>query len=251
MAYSQDADKIARSFMKMMEKKETKEFAFLALKWKEISEELQNKIEELSKLSAPSLDQLYRINKYQEFLKIAKQKTEQYNTIALRVITNNQVVFTNLGQEMAEKQIELMYASFGKLNPELVDRFIGRSLYDGALLQDVLKKNYSDMIDQISSRLLISNALGVGPRQKARLLSKDVDLPYWKSLRLARTEQLGIARFSAVESMIASGVVKGKKRIESSNCCDVCSPLNGKVYDLRDEGDSFHPNCRAAYVAVL
>jgi SPP1 gp7 family putative phage head morphogenesis protein len=252
MNYQTEARDVLTLFLDRLLKREKKEFALLSFQWGEISKELEGLIEKIAEKEIKSEDQLYRLALYQQFLEESKDKVTEYSNIAAGIIADNQKAFGKAGLQSTQEMIGLKVKFFQKLPTEVINNFIGKSFYEGSKLNETLfASSYPDAMERVKQTLLNSIALGKNPRATARAIRKDdLSIPLWKSLRLARTEQMQIFRETSLLQMKKSGVVSGWERSERNDACEKCKELDGKVFKL-DEPFETHPNCRGAMLPVI
>lgn len=251
--YLNQANAILQIFLEKLLLREKKEFTLLANQWNMVSKELDSQILKLADREILSENQLFKLALYQQFQKDAKTQIEQYSKIASGVISNEQKIFGQAGIDMTQEMIELKVSFFQRLPKGFIDNFIGKSFYDGAMLDKTLfAKSYPAYMATVKDKLLTGVALGYNPRKVAKIIASESTAPLWQALRLARTEQLAIMRETSLIQMKQSGVVKGWKRIEQDDelACDYCKSVNGNVYSF-DESGEWHPNCRGARIPVI
>jgi SPP1 gp7 family putative phage head morphogenesis protein len=246
MSYRTDAEKIARSFLQKADAYEHKELMVLVNRWKGISENLNTLIQQIAEKEFPSKDQLFKSDLYKQFMKEAEAEISRYNSFAEGTVKNGQSVFARIGLESSQKEIALLNVRFNKINFKAVENMIGLTS-EGSSLSKLFEKSFPEVYQRLNQQLVNSISLGFGPRKTATLLTKISDMPLYRSLRIARTEQLSVMRQTSLEQMKASGVVNGWIRIEQDDACDDCQELNGKHFDL-DEDFETHPNCRGTNI---
>jgi hypothetical protein len=252
MPYQDEANAVLQQFLKKLFLREKKEFTLLASLWEEsISGELDSLILKLASQENLSENKLYHLALYKEFQAQAEEEIRKYSQAAGLIISNEQKVYGEAGIDSAEKMIGLKTEFFKRLPKNTINNFIGRSYFDGNLLDKTLyARSFPDYMDKVKSELLKGVALGRNPKQVAKAISMESNAPLWQSYRLARTEQMSIFRTTAEMSMEKSGVLKGWERLEADDACDFCQSENGKVYEFGQEA-TWHPQCRGAKIPVL
>jgi SPP1 gp7 family putative phage head morphogenesis protein len=249
-----DYQKYARAFLKNyldnLFKLEEKELVLLSKKWGLVANNLEDMITKLSEKEIKSLDQLYKLDLWKQFLSESKYQSDIYNKFATKVIADNQLLYAKSGLDVSQQMIEHFTYSYGRMSIDTVRNWVGQSA-QGSPIYDILKNNYGDSAEKISNILLNATAIGQNPRVSATLMTKASNEIHWKSLRVARTEQLNIFRNTSLMQYKESGVVDAWQRIEQSDAPDEeCQNANGQIYQLDEPFDS-HPNCRGASIPVI
>jgi SPP1 gp7 family putative phage head morphogenesis protein len=249
MGYWEDASKLSEIYNKKLQAEEKVAFNQLTLKWNVIYKELEEKIAELSKLEFKTVDQLYRLEKYKLFLVEAQKQIIKYSKFSDALLQQEQGIFIQLGLESTKEMIGLVNVNFQKLNYDAISHMVGNS-FEGGRLYDLLIKSYPETINRITNTLIKSVALGINPRQTARLLRVDMAGNLSRALRIARTETMMAYRESGRLQMIQSKIVDEWERIEQNDACEFCKERNGKRYSL-DTVFETHPNCRGTSIPIV
>lgn len=129
----------------------------------------------------------------------------------------------------------------------------------GDLFNRIAGEGYGQLAAQT-----LRNSLGVGnhPFQTARLLEKQLSVPYWRAATIARTEQLRATRAATLESMNEAyrlgapliGYVWMSARDRTT--CAACWSQDGKVTKFSEATGVLnwvndHPNGRCTYVPLF
>lgn len=246
--YWNQANKILEEFLDNLEKAEKKEFLLLANNWGVVANSLEEKIKVLAELKVKTRDQLFREEKYKQFLQVAKREIGKYSQIANEIITENQLVFAKAGLLSSQEMISLVRVSFTRLPIKAVENFIGMS-QQGSPLYKLLEKSYPETVSKLTNTLLESVALGRNPIETAKIMQNDMDGNLSRALRIARTEQMQVFRETSKMQMQESGVVKGYELITEPDACELCLSQAGKVFEFNESPD-LHPNCRCGFLPV-
>ena len=245
--YNREALTIMHEMIEEIKSLESQEFLYLSQKWQIVERKLEDNLAKLAELEIKSQAQLFREEKYLEFLDQSKFLVEKYQHMATKVILDNMETTTRLGSDTAYKIIDRFGINFYRMFPDKVNEMIGLTKQD-APLYNLLIKSYPKTIDKIADILVRNQALGKNPRATALELSKVMNANKTRSLLVARTEQLRVNREASILSIKESGVCKGWIRIETLDdlTCDECEEANGKEYGFDENTIDFHPNCRGA-----
>lgn len=122
-----------------------------------------------------------------------------------------------------------------------------------------LKGITDTMNAQISREIASGLTLGINPREIARNIVNRVDkIGINRATILARTEVIRANHLAAIQEYRNAGITAVQVKAEWSTAgdarvCELCSPLDGKVFDL-DEIEPkipLHPQCRCAAIPVI
>jgi SPP1 gp7 family putative phage head morphogenesis protein len=246
MGYQEDARGILDNFLSSALKREKKEMLLLSNKWQIVQDSLQEKITKLSNLEEISKDKLFKLDLYKQFLLESKTQVDKYSKLAEGIISGEQLEFAKLGLEVTQETLGLITVNFGRMNISAVENMIGLSS-DSSPLSKLLIKSYPETVQKLTNTLINNTALGVNPLVTAREMSQNMNGNLTRALVIARTEQMNVLRETSLMQMEDSGVCKGWIRIEQSDCCPECEPLNGQHFSFDDDFDT-HPNCRGATI---
>lgn len=231
-------------------------------RWEQVQNRLADDIErltaELEGQGPISEWRLVELERYRELLAQVRAEIEGYNADVADEVTGFQVDYGRLGVEMAGEQLTAAYwqagrvaTSFNRLPLEAVQVMAGLTA-DGSPLAERLASVFPETAAAIGRALIEATALGQGPRETARLLSRVMEGPLWKALRLARTEQLRSFREAARQQYQASGLVSGYRRIAAHQLrtCLACLFADGTIYPVETAFES-HVNCRCSLVPIV
>lgn len=249
MSYQEEAKTILYDYLSKLDRQEKREMLLLANQWGNVSTNLEDLIQELSKVEVKSENQLYRLDQYKTFLIQSKKEVNHYSELAGEVIRDNQKYFAEAGIESTQEVIKIFNVKFGKLPIQAVNNLIGIS-QDGTPLYKLLKKSYPETVTKLTDTLINSIALGRNPRETARLLKDDMNGNLTRALRIARTEQMNLFRETSLLQMRESGVVNGWEWLAERNACEKCLEENGKQFNLNESMET-HPNCRCCELPIV
>ena len=118
-------------------------------------------------------------------------------------------------------------------------------------------KGFTEAMSQQTSRHLVEGlAQGLGPREVARRMTKEIDsLTKRRALTIARTETVRAHAEGQLDAMENLGVDKIRVAVEWSTAgddrvCPLCQPLEGVVLSLKEARGILprHANCRCAFI---
>ena len=125
-----------------------------------------------------------------------------------------------------------------------------------------LNATWSDRLwsDQTALRAELDKLLhrgivqGLNPRELARELRKVFNTSVYNSERLLRTE-LGRVQIDVQKDSYEKTGFEQYEYIAEPTACDICSELDGKIFDVRDMQPGvnilMHPNCRCSSAAYM
>jgi SPP1 gp7 family putative phage head morphogenesis protein len=244
-SYRQLAEQYLKTVRGLMDQREAAEMVYLADKWQIVQDGLAAEIERLAKAGLITPYQVGRSAEYQALLAQANRLVEIFANDAVAIISNEQKAFAALGWAPALAGVDWVSRS---LPVQAILNMIGRC-QDGSSLYDMLMKNYPDVIGKITDTLIRSTAMGIGPRETARLMAKDADVLGWKVLRIARTEQLNVFRAASLENYKRFGIGQWEW-LAQPDACEECLSENGSIHDVDDIMDT-HPSCRCCELPVI
>lgn len=204
---------------------------------------------------AASLWKLRRMERYQSLLAQTRWQLDLFNAETARQVANEQRVIGRLAIEQAGDLIRsasTVPIGFDRLPIEAVESMVGLT-GDGSPLATLLRAAGPQVEQRMAEALVRSTALGINPRETARRAVRDgLRMGLRRALVIARTEQLRVYREATRQAYIASGVVKGFRRLatKDSRTCMACLMADGEFYEL---GETLreHPQGRCALVPVV
>jgi hypothetical protein len=237
--------------MERMDRREKMEFLQLSREWDRLSETLMGMIERLSQLENLSPNQLFQLNQYRQFQDELRVVSAGYARYSADVIAGEQYHFGRMALEASNQMLSLSAKFYVKLPIESIQKMVGITS-EGTPLFDVLTQRYGDNAQKSISTLIDSMALGRNPILTAQLMGADLNGNLWKSIQIARTEQLFVLREVQTDSYIQSGICIGKDWVgEPDACPEICLPgIEKNPYPLDATMDS-HPNCRCGWSPVI
>jgi hypothetical protein len=225
--------------------REPREFALIHSKWGLVKTAIDA---EIDKLARAGLTTPYRIHQsliYQNFVKEVRYQEALFSRSAAATIAKEQAVFVDYGWAVGVRGAGWEART---LPTKAIINMIGHT-QAGSPLYDIMARDFPLDIERLTNILIRQTALGRNPIETARLMSKSSDAPYWRSLRIARTEQLNVFREAERGGMKSVGIEEWE-RVEQDDCCSDCAPLDGQIFDV-DQDFEAHPNCRGACLPVL
>jgi len=170
-------------------------------------------------------------------------------------IKQDSKVLQQIGKQQNEIKTELNFINSAFNQPVHADR-VG-VLYTRVF--DNLKGITAAIDSKISGILSEGMSLGLSPYEVARNISKEITtIGINRSTVLARTEIIRAHHLAAVQEYRNYGIEGVKVDAEwvtagDERVCELCSPLDGKIFTLDEiEGKiPVHPQCRCAAVPVV
>jgi len=201
--------------------------------------------------TAVTAAKIFRLERYQRLVAQAKLEVKRYDQWAADLIGRKQVEMGKLGAEGAAMLIRSAYLDAGKIGAyfdllpvEAVESMAGFA-GDGTPLYKLLLDDYPETVGNLTKTLVDSTAMGINPRETARLMMEDMAGNLDRALTVARSEQLRAYREAGRQQMEVSRVVEGYIRRCALNegTCMACIVLDGTEYPT-DELMEVHPNDR-------
>ena len=236
----------------------------MARRWLQVEDALEAQFSAISQqMAALKADgreltqaQLFRQERYRSLLVQARREIDGYVTWADDLITQRQGHLAMVGLDEAALAIDNSYTvqmvgNFTRLPVSAVENMIGLA-GNGSPLRSLLIQASPDAINAITKTLITNTALGKNPRETARQMAKSSEIGLQRSLVIARTEQLRVFREASRQQYIASGVVRGYRRMAAHNgrTCAACLALDGQFYPL-DTPLADHPSGRCCLVPAV
>lgn len=142
--------------------------------------------------------------------------------------------------------------TFSRLPTGAIESLVG-VLQGGSPLRELLDALGPEASRAVRDALVQGVALGLGPRDIARMARKALGLTLTRALTIARTETLRAYRESSRQTYQANrDVVQGWiwHAALGTRTCAFCWSMHGTLHRL-DEPMSTHPNCRCAMVPAV
>lgn len=202
---------------------------------------------------------IYQMTHYQELLPQVKRELENYADYTVRVVTEAQRQYVQLGLFDAADAISASYQSearlglfFHRLPVEAVENMVGLA-GDGSPLKSLLTATWHDAAGALTDALVRGTAMGINPRQVAvEMRHAMAGQGLGRAIVIARTEELRVYRQASISQYQASGVVQGYLRgcAHDSRICAACLLMEGTRYDTA-EVMQLHPCDRCYSIPVL
>lgn len=153
----------------------------------------------------------------------------------------------------AALRTEVLGAVWNRLDTGSVETLLG-FLAPGSPLTKRLTALAGDLATAIGDELVKGLALGLNPREVARLMRKTGGLGLTSALRYARTAQLWAYRESSRAAYLANGDIVGSwmwfADLRGPNTCAACIAMHGQVFPNTERLDD-HWNGRCKDVPVV
>lgn len=253
------SEQVIEEFRRRVLAREAETMREMARRWLEvenaIAARMQLLADQVARMRADgeaiSTAKIMRLENYRALLAQAKAEVARYNLWAAGEIERMQRELAALGIEQAAASIRAAYLDYGQIGAyfdilpvEAINAMIGWA-GDGTPLYKLLMQDYADNILDLTQTLINSTAMGVNPRETARLMAQAMNGNLDRALTIARSEQLRVYRQASREQMQASGVVEGyiRRCALSDRTCLACFALDGTEYET-DELMEVHPSDR-------
>lgn len=141
--------------------------------------------------------------------------------------------------------------NFLRFNPKAVEKFVGRAS-NGSPLQELfatLTEEPTQAVEQVFIQGIIQ---GKNPREVAKELKEQFQVPLHRAQTISRTEILNSYRESSREFYQQNEDVVIRWRWQAafqSRTCAMCLAMDGREFDTKIEMGT-HPNCRCVLVPV-
>jgi SPP1 gp7 family putative phage head morphogenesis protein len=264
---------VLREFKQALALREATQMQEMARRWLAVEQALDARImalvREVDALRTegltPSASKIFQLQRYRELLRQAEAEFTQYATWATAEIIRQQEQLGTLGLQQAAAAIDAAYyprlaGYFDRLPVEAIQTMIGLAgngqpigeLLVRRMIRDAQGQPLPGVWERLTRTLIESTAIGRNPRDTARLMRDNLTGGLQKALVIARTEQLRVYRYAAIQQYQASGVVLGHKRLTAhdSRVCIGCLADEGTVYPIT-EAIPDHPNGRCTGVPVV
>lgn len=197
---------------------------------------------------------LYEHNRLEKLKQFIATQMNRYGATAQHLVEQVRQQGVMLGQQSALALLQGTLPPgitwhFGIPSADAIANLIGAT-QAGSPLADLFHGFGQEAAKKASEALLAGLALGHNPRQIAPQVKQALDVPRWRALTIARTEQLRSYRSAAQETYRAnSNVVEGWIWTAALNArtCAACIASNGTEHPL-DEEMAAHVNCRCAAI---
>lgn len=198
------------------------------------------------------------LDRYKSLLSQAQSEIAKYTTWANGQITSTQASNAKLGLQSAVDGVNSSFLGSGQIPvafsilPVAAVETMAGMTSDGSPLLSLLKEAYPDAVGSMTQKLLDGIASGKSPRETAKAMADGLSAGLNRCLTIARTESLRAFREAARSQYLASGVVKGYKRLSAKNdrTCLACLMADGTFYELGTPFEE-HVCGRCAMVPVV
>jgi SPP1 gp7 family putative phage head morphogenesis protein len=253
-----------RAFKRQLLAKEQDQMTEMARRWLDLERTLDGKIaalaEEFTRMAAqgttPTRGKLIQMDRYHALLAQTNQELQKYTNYAEALIEGQQRSYAQLGLQHAFSAIDASVETaagtrFNRLNIDAVEHLVGLA-GDGSPLRQLLVDAWPTAAQGMTEALIRGVGLGQNPRVTARQMADGATGSLNRMMNVARTEQLRVYRESSRQAYLASGVVKGYKRLATRDdrVCPACLMADGQRYEL-GEVMAEHPSGRCALVPIV
>lgn len=255
----------ARLFREQLLRQDAKQMAEMARRWltveRGIKDETLKLAKEIAQLKAAgqpvTQGMIMRQQRYIALSAQTRAEMRKYVAWADADIKREIEMYTRLGAEQAGQLTSLsleqagLRVQFDRLSGGAMEMITGM-VQDGAPLRELLANAWGDSMMGMTDALIKGTSLGWNPRKTARAMLDGSTDGLQRAMTIARTEQLRAFRMSNIQSLRASGMVKGYKRIAAKDdrTCLSCLASDGEFYDVAAEFAD-HPNGRCTLAPVL
>lgn len=201
----------------------------------------------------------YQMAHYQALIPQVRAQLADYADYTVRVVTEAQQTYAQLGLFDAADAISSAYQAEGRLGlffhrlpVGALENMVGLA-GDGSPLRALLKATWPDTIDGLTGALLKGTAMGWNPRRTAAAMRQAMaGRGLGRSLVIARTEQIRVYREASRQQYQASGIVQGFMRMcaHDGRVCAACLMSEGERYPT-DQLMRLHPQDRCVMIPVL
>lgn len=144
-------------------------------------------------------------------------------------------------------------SQWNRVNTAAVESLVGR-LQDGSPLTAWLADLGTRTASKVERALIDAVARGLGPREAARQLAKQVDTGLVRLLATTRTAQMNAYRDATLQSMAANADILSGWRWTaalSDRTCLGCLGLSGRVFPLTETFMAAHVCCRCIALPLV
>ena len=108
---------------------------------------------------------------------------------------------------------------------------------------------------ELKDRLIEQITKGQNPRKAARIMRETIEQSVYNTERIMRTESNRVQIEVQIDSFKQAGFEQ-YEYVTTEGACDICSPLDGKIFDIKDfrVGETApprHPMCRCSTAAHM
>lgn len=238
---------------------------FMIVRWLEVENAIFDRLfalaDEVNRLEAAGEDvpisKLVELVQYQQLIVQVADEMGRYVEEIAPLLNDAQMALIELGADHARQLVlEASAGRFGvslfRMNPAAVENLLALAR-SGQPLEELLRNAYPTTVDQIIKVLLEAQALGLNPRQTARLMmNQGLGAGLEHLLMIARDQQIRAYRYASLQAYRNSDVVGGYRRhaFQDGRTCMACIALDGKVYQL-SELMELHPVDRCTMIPLV
>ena len=197
---------------------------------------------------------LYRYNRYFELRNNLNVELNALGAKEVEVLNAKLLQLYEVTSKAVGNALDITYAIPNKAAEDAV-KAIWCS--DGKHWSDRIWNNKAALQQQIEKGLMDCVSLGVPKDEVVKMLKKNLNVGFYQSDRIARTELTHVQNQAAKERYAAAGVEQYKYlAAHDARTSDICRELDGKIFNLREAvvGTNFppmHPFCRSTILPVI
>lgn len=210
----------------------------LTRRWLQVERTMQARIEllagEIAKATRlgiiPDEMMVTRLAHYQSLQRQLYAELDKYATAAADIITEQQRRMVQFAANNFEEALlaQGVRATFNRLPVLAFQHMVGHVAGGSPLYNYFLASMQREAIDGMMTKLLEGVALGLGPRETARLMRDGLGIAHKRAILTARTETLRVYRYASLQNYQASSVVLGWKWLASKDT-RTCFPAGTQV----------------------
>lgn len=234
----------------------------LTRRWLQVERAMQARIEllagEIAKATGagiiPDEMMVIRLAHFQSLQKQLYVELDKYAAAAADIITEQQRQVAQMAAANFEEALlaQGVRAAFNRLPVAAFQHMVGHVAGGSPLYNYFLASMQREALDGMMQKLLEGIALGLNPRETARLMRDGLSIAHKRAMLTARTETLRVYRYASLQNYQASSVVLGWKWLSAKDArtCLACLLMDGTEHDLHESFDS-HVQCRCAPVPIV
>lgn len=220
---------------------------------KAIEKDVKSLYDEILIDGVPNTTELYKFNRFMDLSKDLNKKLKTLGYKEIEINSSNLMNLYNATGKLIMKEAPLEFAA-------IVNNKAGKAAVDivwcsdGKHWSDRIWSNKSGLQSRIEKGLIDSVARGASKADLIKTLQTDLNVGYYQSDRIARTELNYIQNKAAADKYREAGVEKYK--VLANQADDDCADKDGEEHLLADAEvgfnyPPFHPNCRCTVIAVI
>lgn len=251
-----DVPALARDYRLLLLKREAAARQTMAEQWrpvrKAIAADTQALLQTLSEKGVTSPNQLYRLERYAQFMAHTEASLAGYAADAHQQTVNLTQYAARLGVDSAAAMLGGEATVAGMLtlqNTAAVEAMVSRVVVGNAAT--LFQTLPAGAAQKVATALVTGIARGMHPYRIAAEIRRVCDTSVFNAQRIARTECMTAYRSSGLEGYRGSGVVQGWQwqAALDARTCSICWTMAGTVHHVSEEFDT-HVLCRCVPVPM-